>query len=101
MTIKKSLLAAGILTALSGPAYAGSEIETLINMLHENGMVNDDQYGRLMAELKQNQAQAQQEKQHNPPQRHPRRGGKPRQPPRRHQQSHHAPARKQRKFRRH
>ena len=63
MTIKRSLLAAGVLAALSGPAYAGSEIETLINMLHENGMVNDDQYGRLMAELKQNQAQAKQEKQ--------------------------------------
>lgn len=48
---------------LSVPVQAGSEIETLINMLHENGTVSDEQYDRLMAELKQNQ-QAQQQQQH-------------------------------------
>jgi phosphate-selective porin OprO/OprP len=31
-------------------------------MLHENGMVSDEQYGRLMAELEQNQTQTAQEK---------------------------------------
>jgi phosphate-selective porin OprO/OprP len=36
-------------------AYAGSEIVTLIDMLHQNGTVSDAQYERLMAELKQNQ----------------------------------------------
>lgn len=49
--------------ALIHPVYAGSEIESLINMLHANGTVSDDQYHRLMAELKQNQVQAKQEKQ--------------------------------------
>lgn len=43
--------------------YAGSEIETLIKMLHENGTVSDEQYGRLLAELEQTQQQSQQEKQ--------------------------------------
>lgn len=36
------------------PLSQASELELLINMLHENGMVSDDQYGRLMAELNQN-----------------------------------------------
>jgi len=39
---------------------AGSEIELLINMLHENGTVSDVQYGRLTAELEQNKKQNQQ-----------------------------------------
>ena len=55
--LKLSLLAATLLSSIS-TAHAGSEIETLINMLHENGMVNDAQFGRLQAELKQNQVQA-------------------------------------------
>ena len=58
MTLRKTLVAAAIFSSFAGSAYAGSEIETLINMLHENGMVNDAQYGRLQAELKQNQVQA-------------------------------------------
>ena len=37
------------------PVYAGSEIATLIEMLHQNGTVSDVQYERLLAELKQNQ----------------------------------------------
>ncbi|KKM69632.1 hypothetical protein LCGC14_1448760, partial [marine sediment metagenome] len=58
MKYTKHILAAAILSATSAPVYAGSEIETLINMLHENGMVSDEQYSRLQAELKQNQSQA-------------------------------------------
>lgn len=40
-----------------------SELRLLIDMLHENGMVSDEQYGRLLAELEQNQQQATKEKQ--------------------------------------
>ncbi len=58
MANKKSMIAAVILSSSVNTAYAGSEIETLINMLHENGMVSDAQYGRLIAELEQNTAQA-------------------------------------------
>ncbi|PTB84698.1 hypothetical protein C9940_05915, partial [Pseudidiomarina aestuarii] len=32
-----------------------SELRLLIDMLHENGMVSEEQYGRLLAELEQNQ----------------------------------------------
>lgn len=62
MKLKTTLLSAGVALALANPAYAGSEIETLINMLHENGMVSEAQYGRLMAELQQNQTQLAEEK---------------------------------------
>lgn len=40
-----------------------SELRLLIDMLHENGMVSDAQYGRLLTELEQNQQQATKEKQ--------------------------------------
>ena len=46
---------------LFSSASAGSEIETLIEMLHQNGTVNDEQYGRLLSELKQNQVVQQQQ----------------------------------------
>jgi len=62
MNFKTTAVAAAILSFTAVPAYAGSEIETLINMLHENGMVSDEQYGRLVAELKQNQTQVSEEK---------------------------------------
>lgn len=62
MKLKTTVFLAGLTAMTAAPAYAGSEIETLINMLHENGMVSDEQYGRLMAELEQNQAQAAEEK---------------------------------------
>lgn len=62
MKLKTTLLSAGVALALANPAYAGSEIETLINMLHENGMVSEEQYGRLIAELNQNKAQQAEEK---------------------------------------
>lgn len=58
MKLKTSVFLAGLAATAAMPVQAGSEIETLINMLHENGMVSDDQYGRLMDELKQNQTQA-------------------------------------------
>lgn len=53
MLSKKHLLAAAIGLSLSFSTQA-SELETLINMLHENGMVTDEQYGRLMEELAEN-----------------------------------------------
>tara|TARA_R110002050_G_scaffold81165_2_gene173468 strand:- start:1372 stop:2757 length:1386 start_codon:yes stop_codon:yes gene_type:complete len=59
---KHSLIAITLLSYISA-AHAGSEIETLINMLHKNGMVNDAQYGRLQTELKQNQVSVDHEKQ--------------------------------------
>lgn len=62
MNFKSTIIAAAMLSLTTLPAYAGSEIETLINMLHENGMVSDEQYGRLVAELKQNQTVANEEK---------------------------------------
>lgn len=52
----------GAMLALS-PLSQASELELLINMLHENGMVSDEQYGRLMAELNQNKQIAEVEKQ--------------------------------------
>lgn len=63
MSIRKILLASAIASSFMNTAYAGSEIETLIDMLHENGMVSDEQYGRLQAELKQNEVVAIQNKQ--------------------------------------
>ncbi|MDT8371141.1 MAG: porin [Gammaproteobacteria bacterium] len=58
MNKSKTLLAAALFYAMATTAQAGSEIETLITMLHENGMVSDEQYGRLVAELEQNKAQS-------------------------------------------
>lgn len=40
-----------------------SELRLLIDMLHENGMVSEEQYARLLAELEQNQQQSAKEKQ--------------------------------------
>ena len=61
MQFKKHLLAAVIGLTLSFSTHA-SELETLINMLHENGMVTDEQYGRLMEELAENKASNEQQK---------------------------------------
>ncbi|MDF1588871.1 MAG: porin [Gammaproteobacteria bacterium] len=58
MNKSKTLLATALFSAMATTAQAGSEIETLITMLHENGMVSDEQYGRLVAELEQNKAQS-------------------------------------------
>lgn len=61
MPFKKHLLTAAIGLSLSFASHA-SELETLINMLHENGMVTDEQYGRLMDELTENKQAKAQEK---------------------------------------
>lgn len=61
MRFKKHLLTAAIGLTLSFSTHA-SELETLINMLHENGMVTDEQYGRLMNELAENKASNEQQK---------------------------------------
>lgn len=42
---------------LTPPAWAASELELLIEMLHENGTVSDAQYARLRAELAHNRQQ--------------------------------------------
>jgi phosphate-selective porin OprO/OprP len=44
-------------------ASHASELRLLIDMLHENGMVSEEQYGRLLAELEQNQQKTAKEKQ--------------------------------------
>ncbi|EMR13730.1 phosphate-selective porin O and P [Methylophaga lonarensis MPL] len=56
------ILLATSLLALT-PVTQASELELLINMLHENGMVSDEQYGRLIAELNQNKQATETEKQ--------------------------------------
>ena len=52
MSVRKKALFGVICAIFTGQAQAGSEIETLINMLHENGTVDDAQYGRLMDEIR-------------------------------------------------
>lgn len=52
--MKETILAGIVCIFFSCQAYAGSEIETLIKMLHANGTVDDAQYGRLMDEIRVN-----------------------------------------------
>ncbi len=55
--MRKKLIAVAMSSWLISPALmAGSEIETLINMLHENGMVTDAQMQRLQNELQETRA---------------------------------------------
>ncbi len=49
-----------LLFFLSPPAQAGSELLTLIKMLHANGTVSDEQYQRLLDEIKSGAAQQEQ-----------------------------------------
>jgi len=51
MNYTKAVLAAVIFVSCMNTSYAGTEIQTLITMLHENGIVTDEQYSRLQAEL--------------------------------------------------
>ena len=52
MNTQKTILAGMICLVFSTPsAYAGSELLILINMLHDNGTVDDAQYARLMDEI--------------------------------------------------
>jgi len=53
MNYQKVVLAAVIFLSCMNTTYAGTEIQTLITMLHESGIVTDEQYGRLQAELDQ------------------------------------------------
>ena len=54
-SVRVGLLLILAFKVMVSPVYAGSEIATLIEMLHQNGTVSDAQYVRLIAELKQNQ----------------------------------------------
>lgn len=49
--MKKVTWAGVACVVLASQTQAVSELETLINILHENGTVSDVQYGRLMAEI--------------------------------------------------
>ena len=51
MNVRNKLLLGAMFAAFVTQAQAGSEIETLIKMLHANGTVDDAQYGRLMDEI--------------------------------------------------
>jgi len=57
MKLLKTTLATVIAFGLVKPVYAGSEIETLFNMLKQNGVVSAAQYERLMAELNETKTQ--------------------------------------------
>ncbi len=50
--LNKTVLAGIICTAFTPQVQAGSELRTLIDMLHKNGTVDDAQYGRLLDEIK-------------------------------------------------
>lgn len=50
--LRKRILLGSICTIMAGQAQAGSEVETLIKMLHANGTVDDAQFGRLMNEIR-------------------------------------------------
>ena len=52
MSKKIAVLTATICLIFSGQALAGSEVETLIKMLHAKGIVDEAQYGRLMDEIR-------------------------------------------------
>jgi len=62
MKLEKKLLLGFICMIMGGQSHAGSELETLIKMLHENGTVDDAQYGRLMDEIRVGTKQAALEK---------------------------------------
>ncbi len=49
---KKTALAGVICAVIVPQVQAGSELQTLIEMLHKNGTVDDAQYGRLLDEIK-------------------------------------------------
>lgn len=58
MTTPPKILTLITCLLMTAQVNAGSELVTLVKMLHKNGMVSDDQYGRLMDEIKQGAANA-------------------------------------------
>ncbi|WP_245652176.1 porin [Methylophaga muralis] len=63
-TMPHSILKLFFVVFLALPLVSqASELRLLVDMLHENGMVSEEQYGRLLAELEQNQQQSAKEKQ--------------------------------------
>lgn len=61
LAFKRKITALILAGGFIAPAQAGSEMNTLIEMLRDNGVVSEPQYQRLQAELEQTQ-QAQAEK---------------------------------------
>lgn len=57
-----SLFISTLLLFIAQAVNASSEIETLIDMLHENAMITDAQYTRLKVELNERQLQTNQQK---------------------------------------
>ncbi len=60
--MKKTLLTGIICAVFTPQVQAGSELRTLIKMLHENGTVDDAQYKRLLDEINANSKKASIEK---------------------------------------